>query len=159
MAVALDALLAGKGMWLDHVVEVKVDGAALVERISGLYSCRKCGAGYHDRFQQPAKAEVCDSCGGTDFLRRSDDNAETVRKRLAELCVPRIISGHIDDTDHQALAGRGRVPVGGVGGSAAAGPRALGSAVAGRRRRGRPPAIRGVRVGLQTQPLSPEDRR
>jgi len=84
MVVALDALLAGRGMWLDHVVEIKVDDDALVERISGRYSCRKCGAGYHDRFQQPAKAEVCDSCGGTDFLRRTDDNAETVRKRLAE---------------------------------------------------------------------------
>jgi len=83
-AEALDALLAGRGMRLDHVIELKVDDAALVERISGRYSCRKCGAGYHDRFQVPAKAGVCDSCGGTDFLRRADDNAETVRKRLAE---------------------------------------------------------------------------
>ncbi len=59
-----------------------MDEAALVERISGRYACAKCGAGYHDKFQKPKVAGVCDSCGGTDFTRRKDDNAETVKARL-----------------------------------------------------------------------------
>jgi adenylate kinase len=83
-AEALDRLLAGRGLHLDHVIELKVDDSALVDRISGRYTCKTCGAGYHDSFQKPRLAGVCDSCGGTDFVRRADDNAETVRKRLAE---------------------------------------------------------------------------
>jgi len=81
-ARALDELLAGKGRRIDRVVELEVDEDALVERISGRFACATCGAGYHDRFK-PTKVEgVCDQCGGTDFVRRQDDNAETVRERL-----------------------------------------------------------------------------
>lgn len=81
-AEALDEMLAEMGVALDHVIEMKVDDAALVERITGRYSCAKCGAGYHDSFQKPAKEGVCDNCGGTEFSRRKDDNAETVSSRL-----------------------------------------------------------------------------
>jgi adenylate kinase len=81
-AEALDGMLAEKGLKLHHVIEMKVDEEALVERVTGRYSCAKCGAGYHDRFQQPKVAGVCDSCGGTEFKRRADDNEETVRARL-----------------------------------------------------------------------------
>lgn len=81
-AEALDDMLADMGLALDHVVEMKVDDAALVERITGRYSCAKCGAGYHDEFQKPAKEGVCDNCGSTEFSRRKDDNAETVTSRL-----------------------------------------------------------------------------
>ncbi|MBL8701138.1 MAG: adenylate kinase [Alphaproteobacteria bacterium] len=83
-AEALDKMLAQKGLRLDHVIEMKVDDGALVERISGRFACKKCGAGYHDRFQPPKRAGVCDNCGGTEFVRRADDNAETVKKRLDE---------------------------------------------------------------------------
>ena len=82
-AEALDEMLANMGLALNHVVEMKVDDAALVERITGRYSCAKCGAGYHDEFQKPATEGVCDSCGSTEFSRRKDDNAETVTSRLA----------------------------------------------------------------------------
>jgi adenylate kinase len=82
-AEALDGLLAGKGRRLDHAIEVQVPDALLIERVTGRFSCARCGAGYHDRFQRPKVAGVCDSCGGTDFIRRADDNAETVTKRLA----------------------------------------------------------------------------
>lgn len=82
-AEALDDMLADMDLALDHVVEMKVDDAALVERITGRFSCAKCGAGYHDEFQKPAKEGVCDSCGSTEFSRRKDDNAETVTSRLA----------------------------------------------------------------------------
>ena len=81
-AKALDQMLAEKGAKIDGVIEFVVDEAALVERISGRFECAKCKAGYHDTFKQPKKPGVCDVCGSTDFSRRKDDNAETVKERL-----------------------------------------------------------------------------
>lgn len=83
-AGALDQLLADRGRKLDRVIELTVDEDALVERITGRYTCAKCGEGYHDKFKQPRVAGVCDVCGSTEFKRRPDDNEETVRTRMAE---------------------------------------------------------------------------
>ena len=83
-AEALDALLAARGLKLDHVVELEVDEDALVARISGRFTCAKCNEGYHDTFKPTKVPGVCDVCGSTEFKRRPDDNAETVRTRLAE---------------------------------------------------------------------------
>ena len=82
-AEALDAMLADKGLKLDHVIELEVDDDALVDRISGRFTCARCGAGYHERYHRPKKDGVCDKCGSTEFVRRADDNAETVKTRLA----------------------------------------------------------------------------
>ena len=81
-ASALDDLLARKNRKLDVVIELKVDAKRLVERIVGRYTCAKCGEGYHDTFKKPKTEGVCDVCGGTEFTRRADDNAETVTTRL-----------------------------------------------------------------------------
>jgi adenylate kinase len=83
-AESLDALLADRGMTLDRVIELTVDEDALVERISGRFTCARCNEGYHDRFKLPKVAGICDVCGSSEFKRRPDDNAETVRARLAE---------------------------------------------------------------------------
>ena len=83
-AEALDMLLADRGRTLDHVIELAVDEDELVKRITGRFSCAKCGTGYHDQFR-PTKIEgVCDVCGSTEFKRRPDDNEQTVRTRMAE---------------------------------------------------------------------------
>ncbi len=81
-AESLDRMLTEKGLKLQVVIEMKVDEEALIARIIGRFSCSACGAGYHDEFQRPKTAGVCDACGGTEFLRRDDDNEETVRARM-----------------------------------------------------------------------------
>lgn len=81
-AAALEKMLKASKKKLDIVVELKVDDKVLVERISGRFSCSKCGAGYHDSFKPTKVAGVCDACGSKDFTRRADDNAETVQNRL-----------------------------------------------------------------------------
>lgn len=81
-AEALDALLVEKGITIDRVIELDVDDEALVGRIAGRFACAKCGEGYHDTFKPTATPEICDKCGSGEFIRRKDDNAETVRDRL-----------------------------------------------------------------------------
>ncbi len=81
-AAALDALLAERGEKIDAVISLAVEDEAMVERVSGRYTCGGCGEGYHDSFKQPARPGVCDKCGGTEMKRRADDNADTVRTRL-----------------------------------------------------------------------------
>jgi adenylate kinase len=83
-AHSLDAILSERGRKLDHVIELDVNEDALVERITGRFTCATCGKGYHDRFEQPAIPGTCDKCGGSEFKRRPDDNEETVRTRMAE---------------------------------------------------------------------------
>ncbi len=82
-AEALDRMLSEKGAKLDRVIEMEVDDGELIERITGRFTCAKCGAGYHERFHRPKVAGKCDACGGTEFIRRKDDNAETMASRLA----------------------------------------------------------------------------
>lgn len=83
-AEALDTILSARGRKLDHVIELAVDEEALIDRITGRFSCTKCGEGYHDRYKLPKIDTLCDVCGNDQFKRRPDDNAETVRERLGE---------------------------------------------------------------------------
>jgi adenylate kinase len=82
-ARALDALLETRGQRIAAVILLKVDDSAMVDRISGRYTCGSCGEGYHDRLKRPKRAEVCDICGSADFNRRADDRAALVTKRLS----------------------------------------------------------------------------
>lgn len=81
-AEGLEKLMANKGLKLDAVIEVRVLDEKLLERLTGRYTCAKCGEGYHDKFKLPKAAGVCDVCGGKEFSRRSDDKADTVKTRL-----------------------------------------------------------------------------
>jgi len=83
-AASLDDILSARNRVLAHVIELAVDEDALVERITGRFTCGNCGAGYHDTFKQPAVEGVCDVCGKGEFKRRPDDNEETVRTRMKE---------------------------------------------------------------------------
>jgi len=83
-AEALEILLGERGRTLDHVIELVVDEDELVKRITGRFTCARCGAGYHDTFRPTKVPNTCDACGSTEFKRRPDDNEETVRTRMAE---------------------------------------------------------------------------
>ena len=83
-AAELGTILARHGRQLDRVIELEVDEEALVTRITGRFTCANCGESYHDSFRLPARDEVCDRCGASEFKRRPDDNEQTVRTRMAE---------------------------------------------------------------------------
>jgi adenylate kinase len=92
-AELLDELMAARGRTLDHVIELEVDEDALVDRITGRYTCAKCGTIYNFSSKQPIEMQnpqkvdgsvPCEKCGSTEFKRRPDDNEETVRTRMAE---------------------------------------------------------------------------
>lgn len=83
-AASLDAILTARGRSLAHVIELDVNEDALVDRITGRFTCASCGKGYHDRYEQPQVAGTCDRCGSHEFKRRPDDNEATVRTRMAE---------------------------------------------------------------------------
>jgi adenylate kinase len=82
-AAALEKMLADRRRKLDAVIELRVDDdAELVRRVSGRYTCSKCGEGYHDTLKAPRKAGVCDKCGSAEFKRRPDDSADVMQTRL-----------------------------------------------------------------------------
>lgn len=81
-ADALDKLLAESGQVVNAAISMEVDDEAMIARVAGRSTCAGCGEGYHDDFKRPAVEGVCDKCGGTQFKRRADDNADTARQRL-----------------------------------------------------------------------------
>jgi adenylate kinase len=61
----------------------EVDEAALIDRLSGRFTCRSCGASYHDRYHRPRVEGVCDACGSSDLVHRADDRPEALGTRFA----------------------------------------------------------------------------
>ena len=82
-AKALDKMLEEGSHRLDDVIEMEVDEKALTERVVGRFTCARCGTGYHEKFKPTKVAGICDVCGSTEFSRRKDDNAETMKTRMA----------------------------------------------------------------------------
>lgn len=81
-AEALSELLASRGTKVHAAISLEVKDDAMVERISGRYTCDGCGEGYHETFKRPSVENTCDKCGSKQFRRRADDNPDTVRRRL-----------------------------------------------------------------------------
>jgi adenylate kinase len=81
-AQALDEMLSRRGLGLDHAIEIAVDEAALVDRLSGRFTCASCGASYHERYRRPRVEGVCDICGAREFVHRPDDSPEAVKARF-----------------------------------------------------------------------------
>jgi adenylate kinase len=82
-AEALDQMLEQKNLKIDAAIEIRVPDDLIVNRIDGRFTCARCGEGYNDHFHRPKVEGRCDVCRGGDFIRRPDDNAATVRARLA----------------------------------------------------------------------------
>jgi adenylate kinase len=80
-AEALEDLLAGMGSELTVVPYIKVPEDVLLARLAGRWTCRACGAMYHQLFSPPQEAGVCDRCGG-ELYQRSDDTPETQKHRI-----------------------------------------------------------------------------
>ena len=83
-ADALGRLLEKTGQSLDAVIEMRVDDAALVARITGRFTCGQCGEVYHDTTKPTKAAGTCDVCGSHDLKRRADDNEDALKQRLME---------------------------------------------------------------------------
>lgn len=81
-AEALDEMLADRDTGIHAVISLEVDDVQMVKRVSGRFTCAKCGEGYHDDFKPTAKPDICDVCGASEMTRRADDNAETAISRL-----------------------------------------------------------------------------
>ncbi len=81
-AEALEDIVKQKNISLDAAIEIQVPDEIIMERILGRYTCAVCGEGYHDKNRKPKIYGVCDKCGATEFVRRADDNRQTVKNRL-----------------------------------------------------------------------------
>ncbi len=95
-AVALDAALAGRGARIDRALYIAVPDAELISRLSGRWICRTCGALYHERNDPPARAGVCDRCGG-ELYQREDDRPDVVATRLQKQKPPADLLQHYRD--------------------------------------------------------------
>lgn len=81
-AEALEEILSAMPIQKLFVIAFKVDEAILVKRLSGRFTCKKCGAGYHVEYNKPKIEGVCNRCGSTEFIHRADDDEAAVRVRL-----------------------------------------------------------------------------
>ena len=81
-AEALDAMLVQRHLGLNHVILIEVDDAALIDRLSGRFTCARCGASYHERYNRPRVEGACNVCGSREFIHRPDDRPEAVAARF-----------------------------------------------------------------------------
>lgn len=81
-AEALNQIMAELNKKIDAVINIEVDPSVIVDRLSGRFICKKCGATYHKLYNRPKVEDTCDRCGGHEFYQREDDKPETVKNRL-----------------------------------------------------------------------------
>lgn len=81
-AHALQTIMKELNKQIDAVINIEVDPAVIVDRLSGRFICRDCGATYHKLYNRPKVEDTCDRCGGHNFYQREDDKPETVKNRL-----------------------------------------------------------------------------
>ncbi|KID41375.1 adenylate kinase [Fructilactobacillus fructivorans] len=81
-AKSLEDMTRKMGKELDAVINIEVDPKVLVDRLSGRFICKNCGATYHKLYKKPIVDGTCDVCGAHVFYQRSDDKPETVKNRL-----------------------------------------------------------------------------
>lgn len=81
-AKALNEMLGESGRKVDAVINIHVDPDVLVDRLSGRFICKNCGATYHKLYHRPKVEGTCDVCGGHEFFQRDDDKPATVKNRL-----------------------------------------------------------------------------
>uniref|UniRef100_A0A7C4PSG5 Adenylate kinase n=1 Tax=Anaerolinea thermolimosa TaxID=229919 RepID=A0A7C4PSG5_9CHLR len=80
-ADALAAMLAELGGKVHCVPYISVPAEVLIERLGGRWTCPTCGRVYHEKYNPPKTAGVCDDDGAT-LIQRDDDKAETVERRI-----------------------------------------------------------------------------
>ena len=80
-AQVLDGILADKKMPLDAVLELSIDNSEIIKRLSGRRTCQNCAATFHNDFEKPKQAGVCDKCSGQ-LYQREDDKEEVISRRL-----------------------------------------------------------------------------
>jgi adenylate kinase len=80
-ADALAEMLETMGAKVNSVPYISVPADVLIERLGGRWSCPSCGRVYHEKYNPPQTAGVCD-VDGTKLIQRDDDKAETVERRI-----------------------------------------------------------------------------
>ncbi|MDD4910226.1 MAG: adenylate kinase [Candidatus Omnitrophica bacterium] len=78
-AKRLDEILTDKP--IDAVIYLEASEDVVIQRLTGRRVCKKCGANYHIKNMPPRSEGLCDACGA-ELIQRSDDQADTVKKRL-----------------------------------------------------------------------------
>ncbi|MDR1567467.1 MAG: adenylate kinase [Streptococcaceae bacterium] len=81
-AYSLKEILESLNKKIDYVINIAVNPEILVDRLSGRFICKDCGATYHKLFNPPKVEGTCDRCGGHNFFQREDDKPESVKNRL-----------------------------------------------------------------------------
>ncbi|MBN1639636.1 MAG: adenylate kinase [Anaerolineae bacterium] len=80
-AEALDRALSEQGHRIAVAPYIEVDESLLLARLGGRWTCKRCGAVYHELYSPPRVAGACDACGGT-LYQRDDDTPETHKRRI-----------------------------------------------------------------------------
>jgi len=80
-AEALDEMLKQRNAGVDLTIYLDTSEPVIIQRLCGRLVCSICGANFHSKNMPPKINMTCDNCGGK-LYQRSDDNPQTIKKRL-----------------------------------------------------------------------------